>query len=183
MRGFGTKWAMVLLTCLVFASLSTRASQVRPMNLEKMTQRATTIFAGVCTGVETQHDATLGRPVARVSFRVDQVVKGAAAATLTIRLLGNAAGVPRFREGEETVLFLYGESALGLTSPVGLGQGKFRVVEDKSGRKIAINEFGNDGLLDGLSQAARSTLERLDGRNGAAIEQGSLIQMIELLKH
>jgi hypothetical protein len=74
-----------------------------------------------------------------------------------------------FAKGERAVLFLYGENARGLTSPVGLGQGRFTVFEDKQGRKLAMNGFAKLGLnpagrgavmeLDALLQVAKSRLK------------------------
>ena len=90
---------------------------------------------------------------------------------LTIKILGDQGwpgkretgieGAPRYVEGEEVVLFLYGDSRAGFTSPVGLGQGKFSVVRDKHGQRLALNEHGNRGLLERLSPRAE---ERLRGR-------------------
>ena len=144
-----------------------RATQVRPLNLEQMTERAATIFTGVCTEVRVERDPNVGW-VSVASFEVERTVKGRVARTATVRLLGgqpdleprstSIAGMPGFHRGDEVVLFLYGTSALGLTSPVGLGQGRFTVVRDKAGKKLAINAFGNDRLLDGLAPAKRERL-------------------------
>ena len=91
------------------------------------------------------------------TFEVERAVKGQVGESVTGRTLAAEAiaGVPRFRPGDEVVLFLYGESALGLTSPVALGYGRFRIFEDKAGRRLAINDFGNASLLQGLSDGAR----------------------------
>jgi hypothetical protein len=135
-----------------------------------MTERAARIFSGRCTSASVVFDATLGRDVTVATFRVDRAIKGVADRTVTVRMLGAAAanGPSRegrdaaspFRKGEDVVLFLYGESAQGLSSPVGLGQGHFRVVNDKKGRKHAFNEFGNRGLLSDLRPETRARLSR-----------------------
>ena len=139
------------------------AATVRPVNLEEMTARAAAIFSGRCLAVRAVHDDALGAEVTVVTFRVDRAVKGDLGPTHTIRLLdgehpGDAGRGPaapsEFHPGDEVVLFLYGESALGLSSPVGMGQGKFTVVEGKRGEKIALNALGNEGLWRGLSPAA-----------------------------
>ena len=126
------------------------------MTLEEMTERAGRIFSGQCTEVRVVEQPGRGMPVTEVTFRVDRTLKGGPGGALTIRQPGVAGGtergvgilgLPRFRPGEEVILFLYGESASGLTSPVGLGQGKFTVVTDKDGLRWAVNDYGNRNLF------------------------------------
>ena len=173
---------MGLVVALGFSFAPALASKVRRVNLEQMTERADKIFAGRCVGTTVTLDPELGREVTIVTFRVTRAVKGDVGETVTVRMLGRqdaaatrgeaVAGHSRFEAGEEVVLFLYGDSSLGLTSPVGLGQGKFTVVEDKQGRKIAFNSTGNKTLFGGLTSRAS---ERL----GAAVEQWKRKQGVE----
>jgi hypothetical protein len=160
----------LLITCLAPPALL--ASQVRLVNFEQMTQRAARIFAGRCTGTSVVFDPLLGRDVTVSTFRVQRAVKGVTGKTVTVRMLDAAAvqgasgdapsGVPAFRNGEEVILFLYGESAQGLTSPVGLGQGQFRILTDKKGRKLAFNDFANRNLLKDLRPETRARLKLKD---------------------
>ncbi len=145
------------------------------MTLEEMTERAGRIFSGHCTSVRVVEQPGRGMPVTEVTFRVDRTLKGRPGGTLTIRQPGGQSvagersarilGLPRFRPGEEVILFLYGESASGLTSPVGLGQGKFTVYTDKEGLRWAVNEYGNRNLF-------RETPEEPGQRPGTAAERG-----------
>lgn len=154
--------ALCLLAAPVFAS------QVRPVNLEQMTDRAAKIFEGRCVETSVTRDPQIGREVLTATFEVGRTVKGEVGSTITVRMLAGAgqeagaregtAGMPRFRPGDDVVLFLYGESDLGLSSPVGLGQGRFSVIEDKAGRRIAVNDMANKNLLRGLSPQARTSL-------------------------
>src|SRR5262245_20934777 len=119
-------------TCIVLATAVSiapaPASQVRVVNLEEMTAHAATIFSGRCTRVTATTDPALGVPVVLATFAVDEMVKGRSARELTVKLIppeglaaqvgGGDAGT--FREGEEVVLFLYGESKLGFSNTVGL---------------------------------------------------------------
>jgi hypothetical protein len=146
------------------------ATQSRPLNLEQMTERAATIFAGRCTGVRAEHDRKLGLDVTVATFHVDRAIKGTTGRTVTVRMpwVGESAipaGVPSFARGDEVVLFLYGESASGMRAPVGLGQGRFRVVTDKQGRKMAINDFGNRNLMHGPAErlSPDALLDAADG--------------------
>jgi hypothetical protein len=115
-----------------------------------------------------------------VTFEVERGVKGEARGRVTIKVLGDQSakderspgidGAPRYAEGEEVILFLYGESRHGLTSPVGFAQGKFSVVRDKQGQRRALNGLGNRHLFEGLSAEAKGRLrdvpDRWKGRDG-----------------
>ncbi len=173
--------AAMLLLGLTAAPAS--ATRLRSLNIETMTQRATTIFSGRCIDAERKQWPAAGREIVEATFVVDRMLKGQAAETLTVRFVHDGTvGVPRLARGEEVVLFLYGTSALGLTSPVGLGQGKFSVTENKLGRAVAVNEFGNDRLFDGLSATARTRLESVVLSTGARpVERHALIEIVQRL--
>ena len=173
----GDRPTVVLLATLLLGS-TLWAGKVRPVNLEEMTDRAATIFSGRCTDVRVVPDATLGTEVTLVTFEVDRAVKGELGPTHRIRVLGSGersgiAGMPRFEPGEEVVLFLYGESRLGLSSPVGLGQGKFVVGADKQGRRLALRELGGEMLFDGVAPGLRAT-EREE-----ALDPDALLDLVE----
>jgi hypothetical protein len=164
-------FALVLLVAATVAE----ASRVRWLNLEELVASAGRVVAGRCVGVRVERDPALGQWVTRATFRVERAVKGAGRGDLTIALLGGPGPGPApdgavrpgasapaapaaFREGEEVVLFLYPDSRAGLTSPVGLGQGKFLVLRDKLGRPLAANGPWTGRLLDGLSPEAERRL-------------------------
>jgi hypothetical protein len=160
------------------------ASQVRSLDLEEMTDRAATIFSGRCIGIRHEREAALGVDVTYATFLVRRVIKGNPGPTLEVKLFGGSerpAGVPTFRKNEEVVLFLYGTSSLGFSSPVGLGQGKFSVVTDKQGRKHAFNEYGNANLLRGMHGGIRSSLSpRQDGGGEfGGVEPSRLLDLTE----
>jgi hypothetical protein len=162
------RWLVALLILLPFLVVPAEASRVRGLNLEEMTARADRIFNGKCVEIRVGVDPALGQTVTWVSFVPEHAVKGQVKGRITMKLLGNQSararpgesteGIPRFEKGEEVVLFLYPDSKHGLTSPVGFGQGAFKVVTDKSGQTTAANQFGNEGLLERLSPAAQNRL-------------------------
>lgn len=174
----------------VLTALPARGSQVRLVNLEQMTERAERIFAGRCIESAVVLDPAVGREITVSRFAVERAAKGDLGDTVSVRMIGGddaaggTAGLPRFRVGDEVVLFLYGESALGLSSPVGLGQGRFKVVNDKLGRPVAVNDFANENVLRGVSAAGRTRL-------GSSFEQWqerkdftpvALLDMVEALE-
>ena len=149
-----------------------------------MTDRAATIFSGRCTSVRHERDAALGIDVTLVKFRVQRAIKGEPGPTLEIKVLDDrnkVAGIPSFRRGEEVVLFLYGTSDLGFTSPVGLGQGKFSVVTDKRGRKLAFNEFRNENLARDTSTLVRLQLGPASVSSADGVEPSRLLDLTEQL--
>lgn len=164
--------AALLALAAIAAVPGAAASTVRPLNLEEMTERAAQIFVGRCLAVETTLDERLGVPVTVATFEVGVALKGGAGRTVTVRQLPAAdgaasatagiAGLPAPRPGDEVLLFLYGATASHLTAPVGLGQGAFAIVADKTGRRLAINGFGNRHLFRGLTAATRQRLGLVD---------------------
>ena len=185
----------VLLVIFLTIPLAALASQVRPLNLEQMTQRADRIFHGRCVNLRTVRDPDLGQWVTYVTFAPQRGAKGGVRGGVTIKLLGDqemgarleraVEGLPRFRRGEEVVLFLYGDSHSGLTSPVGFGQGKFTVFQDKQGQPLAINGFSNENLFRGLSREAERKLqgkaEKWRGRKG--VPPDALLDMVDALQN
>lgn len=185
-------WGFIALLLLLSQEL-VWASRVRLINIEEMTRRADRIFSGRCVDVRVAHDRILDRTVTHVTIDVDRAVKGPARGRLTIRMLGNQdaaassegeiEGLPRFKVGEELILFLHADSRHGLTTPVGFAQGRFLVVHDKHGRPVATNGLGNDLLFRDLSQQARGRLRGHEGRwkTQRGIPPDDVLEMVELL--
>jgi hypothetical protein len=188
----GRRAAAALATALCCLS-PLLASSVRMVNLEEMTGRAERILSARCVDYAVVHNPELGFDVAHVTLQVDSSLKGAVDSSLTLRMLAGGADswggsgvteIPGFAPGEKVILFLYGESRLGLTSPVGLGQGKFTVLTNKEGREIAVNGFGTASLFRHLSQEALTCLgdqtETWKGREG--IPPTVLLDMVRSLE-
>ncbi len=194
-RSAATLWIVrtLLFVGLAGLALPALASQIRPLNLEELTDRADRIFSGRCVAVRVARDPELDRDVTIVTVAVTRAVKGEIHGQVVFKMLGRqevgepeatgVEGLPRFRRGEEVILFLYGDSPAGLTSPVGFGHGKFSVTKDKKGQRQAINAFANTLLFDRLSLGAKERLapgiERQSGRK--AIPPDALLDMVEKL--
>ena len=71
--------SVLMLLCWAQAA----GSQVRPVNLEEMTERAAAIFSGRCVELTSERDPSLGRDVTVARFEVDQVAKGQLGSTLS----------------------------------------------------------------------------------------------------
>lgn len=101
------------------------------------------IFSG--TVLKIEHLKPAGSPgITQITFRVENAIRGThLGENLTIREwegLWNSG--ERYRPGERVLLFLYPQSKLGLTSPVGGAVGRYEV--DRTGQ-VLINNIGNTG--------------------------------------
>jgi hypothetical protein len=142
--------------------LRVEASSTLPLDINQLTSGAQDIVHARCTGNSVQRDATVG-VVTLTTFVVFDRVKGTAGATFTIRQAGGEIDgvkidyhVPKFKVGEEYVLFMPGTSRLGLASPIGLAQGVFGVngtAAAPSGKEVG-NGRDFAALLDGTAASA-----------------------------
>ncbi|MGH9734806.1 MAG: hypothetical protein ACRD8A_09485 [Candidatus Acidiferrales bacterium] len=115
---------------------SLRATTIEKMSLDRMTQMAPIIVHARCVASSTAWDA--GDIWTFTTFNVLETWKAASGAPIppriTVRLLGgtvglltsHVSGVPRFRPGEEVVLFLQ-RTSRGDFSVVSWQQGTFRI--------------------------------------------------------
>ena len=160
-RGALVAWLPIL---AAFAG-SAAATTVLPLDLRELTGRADRIFLGRVEDVRSGRDAS-GLPAVWTTFAVDESLKGQAGSHVTLKELGTSfggsgtvvtphAGIPRHRLGESVVLFVHADSTLGFTSPVGLGQGCFRIREQDGGRVVE-NDVGNRNLAVEGAAAARA---------------------------
>ena len=193
----GTKWGAGAIAVLASVGLS-QAMTVRPVNLDQMVHEADRVIVGRVLAAEDTFDQKR-LPITVYRIRVEDAIKGEVGTTLEIRQLGHRSkqpnpetgrifhipGMPLYAPGESVLLLLNQDSRLGLTSPVGMMQGSFRLTKDKGGRELALNGVGNRGLLSGMEPggAARgagwdpSEFQRLV-RDGGAIERGALVALI-----
>ena len=177
--------ALFPILVLIFSATALHATRVRLVNLEELTQRADRIFSGRVADVRDIEDPKLGRRVTLVTVDVDRAVKGRVDRTITFKQIAGPdprtgvrsgiVGMPLYSKGEEVILFLAGESASGLTSPLGLGQGKFVILEDKKGQRRALNGAANKMLFSNLSLDAGRRLGPEGGQTWGSPEGGQTL--------
>ncbi len=158
-------WGLCLNTC-------SQAVVVKQMNLEEITSTAKYIFSGVCTSVETRYDDEANRDVIFFKFKISKMLRGEPLSEITFKMNKLAValgGAPKFKTGEEVVLFLYGKSASGVTSPVGLRQGKFLIKYLPTGEKGVVNQNNNFNLFNGIDKA-KYLKKFIGSRNAIEIE-------------
>lgn len=148
----------VFLILLLFAPAGAWATTVRPLNLFDMVRLAERVFWGRCLAVELQAEESTGFPLAQYTFEVRRGIKGVATGEKVLfrqsapAAVGGISGIPQYQKGEEVLLFLHGESDSGLTSPVGLAQGIFRVEKTRERELSVVNSLDNRNLAYRLTR-------------------------------
>lgn len=146
-------WVLIWASFLLMASaVQGQSARVAQANLDYLVQNARTIVQGnVASAILEPHPQYSNLQTVLVTLHVTKTLKGQAVATLTFRQYvwnsKEAVGVGGYHKSEEILLFLNPESIYGLTSPVGMEQGYFRVLRDAKGNKFAVNGRGNLGLF------------------------------------
>ena len=148
----------------VGVALAQRSALTVPRNIVQLSQQAGTIVRGNVTSVRVEpHPQLTNLTTVVVSLRVTEKLKGKTGPVLTFRQFVwdirdkyEAAG---YRKGQDLLLLLNPSSSYGLTSPVGMEQGRFQVSPDKQGRIMAVNGHANVGLFSNLLQAQQSALQ------------------------
>jgi hypothetical protein len=139
------KFMLALLLGAAFAAPA-QAGSVRELYLEEIIDGASVAFQGTVTENRVARDEG-GRIVTYTTFLVQDVLKGHVDATHTIKQIGGeipGEGVgykmsvrTNFAVGQTYVVFLYGKSQLGFSSPVGSNQGSFSVAQDADGATVS----------------------------------------------
>lgn len=116
------------------------ATTVRSASLGEIVGAADRIVIATVASVTEGADEH-GIPSTYVTLEVSEHLKGSAADRFTIKQIGGTAsiriaGMPTYRPGEEVVLFLHKDSSAGFTSPVGLSQGRYRIVRHGSKAEV-----------------------------------------------
>jgi len=138
---------ILLALALAAAIVPAQAHSVRDLYLEEIIDDANIAFQGTVTENRVARDPESHRIVTYTTFLVQDVLKGNVESTHTIKQLGGALPAENigykvdvrttFNVGETYVVFLYGKSQVGFSSPVGSVQGNFVVVQDEAGLAVS----------------------------------------------
>ena len=142
---------------LLAATISLTATTVRIVNLSEMVQASDRVFHGRCVSAREMTHSN-GLPIVEYTFLVSNGIKGTVEGERVVfrqlqasRARGfGIAGLPVFRKGQDLALFLAADSRIGLTSPTGLSQGVFPVLQDRRGKLALVNGFKNQNLTHDL---------------------------------
>ena len=132
-----------------------------PLNLDEITDSADRIFAGVCEKIEEiEKDPVANLRVVKYTFKVTEALRGVTSDEITFTQWKPTTIDAGYVIGEKYVIFLYPNSRLGLTSPVGYMQGKFLVEKKGSSRGVELirNKLNNIGLSKNLRTQKRISI-------------------------
>lgn len=157
------------------------ATSIRILSLDEMVQLADRVFRGNCISIRGVA-AVNGFPSVEYTFEVTEGVKGTRTGQrVTFRQLRSAGkgvrgipGLPAFKEGQDLLIFLHGNSRIGLTSPVGFSQGVFTVQDRGDGPQV-VNGLNNRNLMSGGVSPASSG--SLTAQEAALLSQGGAIPL------
>lgn len=122
------------------------------LELSELVEHSELVLEGRVVALGAELTAT-GRVATDLELEVLRTFLGEPLARRSVRLPGGVLpdgsgvlipGMPRLALGEDVILFLTGEGALGQRMPVGLAQGKLQVVTTLSGEKLLVRR--HDGL-------------------------------------
>ncbi len=146
-------WGAAFLTLLLASPLAAqRGALTLPRSLDQLVDQAAIIIRGHVVSARVERHPTLTNlHTIVVTLRVHQTFKGQAGQTFTFRQYiwdvrdrYDAAG---YRKGQHLLLLMNPPTRYGLSSPAGLGQGRFRILVDRQGREYALNGHANAGLF------------------------------------
>ncbi len=131
-RSRSMRFVLLWVALLSAVGGAAKATTLARMSVAQMSRAAQLIVRARCVENSTGWDA--GEIWTFTSFEVREVWQGSAPARISVRLLGgrvgnltsSVAGIPRFRPGEEVVIFLE-RTPRGDFSVVSWEQGTFRV--------------------------------------------------------
>ena len=178
--------ARILFCCLVAASsFAQRGALTVPQNIAQLTQRASTIVRGQVISARVEpHPQLANLTTVVVSIRVTQSFKGTPGALLTFRQFiwdirdeYDSAG---YRKGQDLLLLLNPVSAYGLTSPVGMDQGRFEISRDVHGTLNALNGVGNLLLFSRLATPQISPRISAGSSNLVVRHRGGPVPLLQL---
>ena len=156
MRSRTRVWRAVA-AVLVVAGLAgaPRAASVIAPTFDAMVARSQVVFIGETLDVRARWVSTPSGPaiVSVVTFNVVRTLKGQLGGQTQLEFLGGTvgehrmeiAGMPRFRVGDEDVLFV-DERGQPMSPVVGFMHGRFRVVEDPGTRRRSVTRHNFEPL-------------------------------------
>jgi hypothetical protein len=159
LRSSARRCLLAVVACLAAApAVAQRGAITLPRNLDELTDRAQDIVRGTVVEARVEkHPELANLDTVVVTLRVRETLKGGAQGSYTFRQYiwdvrdrYDAAG---YRKGQEVLMLMNAPSRYGLTSPVGMQQGRFSIRRDRSGRALAMNGTGNARLFERLAAA------------------------------
>jgi hypothetical protein len=166
---------LAVVACLAAApAFAQRGAITLPRNLDELADRAQDIVRGTVVDAHVEkHPELTNLDTVVVTLRLRETLKGQSQGSYTFRQYiwdvrdrYDAAG---YRKGQDLLLLMNAPSRYGLTSPVGLQQGRFSIRRDRSGRALAMNGMGNVRLFERLDLTSARTQAVLSPRQASLV--------------
>lgn len=148
---------LLLTLTLLAAFTAARATTVIPPTFEQLVERAELIFHGTVTEVKSlwTGEGAQRHIVTYVSFKPEETIKGEAAPSYTLRMLGGTVGdetmevtdTPKFRVGDRDILFVE-NNGTQFVPLVGIMHGRFRVRKDELTGKDSVTDHHGHAVAD-----------------------------------
>ena len=167
---------LVLIGLCSLTAHAQRGALTTARSLDQLTREADLIVHGYVTSTKVEpHPELRNLTTVVISMEVQETLKGAPRKSLQFRQyiwdIRDRLDAARYQKGEELLLMLGPVSKYGLTSPVGLEQGRFRVTRDNRGQLTAVNGKGNVGLFRSTEVRARAAGVKLSTRQTELLRQ------------
>jgi hypothetical protein len=153
--------SVFLLVCLCAGAQAQRGALTLDRGIDELTDEAAVVVRGHVREAHLEpHPQLKNLMTVVVTINVDKTLKGSSDKTLTFRQyvwdIRDKADAMGYGKSQELILMLGPVSQYGMTSPVGLEQGRFRVIRDSNGNASAINGRRNAGLFASLERRAKA---------------------------
>ena len=158
----------LLLACVALSAFAQRGAVTTHQSLDQMVQEADTIVQGSVLSAKVEpHPQLQNLTTVLVTLDVHDTLKGTTGKTFQFRQyvwdIRDKLDASRYAKGQEVLLLLTHPSQYGLSSPVGLEQGRFQVVYEK-GQATAVNGKGNAALFANTAVRAKASNLKLSER-------------------
>lgn len=168
--------ALAALGLLCATAVGQRGALTAPRSLDQLSAEARLIVQGYVTSAKVEpHPQLKNLMTVVITVQVEDTLKGPAQKSLQFRQyiwdMRDQLDAASYSKGQEWLLLLGPVSPYGLTSPVGLEQGRFRILRDASGQATAVNGRGNAGLFQATAQRAQTQGLQLSPRVSALTRQ------------
>ena len=137
----------IAVVLVIFFFTAAVFSQMVELSTKELTETSVAVFVGKCVQKESYWTEKKDKILTRITFKVDQYVKGDEGPEAVIIMPGGRVGnlvyqvsdMPVFVEGEESLLFLW-KNPKGKNIVTGALHGKRTIHKDKNtGRKIILD--------------------------------------------
>jgi hypothetical protein len=148
---FGRPSVVLSFACLLTLSISAQATTVERLTLEELAVRAPLIVEGTVRSSESHWSSNGKLIITTTTIEVTDSIKGQAPRTVAVTTIGGqvgrsvlrVAGMPVFKPGEATVVFL--EPSGAYRTVLGLGQGKFTIRAGEVSNSVSDLSFPDGG--------------------------------------